>query len=368
MRQGPPLRVLVTGAAGLIGSELCGQLCERGHGVVALVHRSRRLVRNDGRITVPLPYSGASPEPGNLLCVTGDVCQAGLGLPPGAATVLASGVDLVVHCAAETGFGSTPDLHRNVNVDGTANVVGLAQSAAGLAPGLVHVSTAYVSGERSGFIAEEHPNMGQGFANAYEESKAEAERVVSASGLKVAIARPSIVVGTSDTGAIGRFENIYGLLKLIGSGKIRVLPAAPGATLDLVPIDHVISGLIDLVERFHEAAGRTFHLVSGDPAPVAALAAVDYPGFHVPRLVRPETFDPALLDPAERWLYGSVTSLYAAYLRRDPRFSTRNLHALSGRSCPPTGPGFFRRIVNYASAAKYLRPKPAAERNSGLLT
>jgi uncharacterized protein YbjT (DUF2867 family) len=32
-------RILVTGASGLIGSELCGQLVERGHAVIALVHR-----------------------------------------------------------------------------------------------------------------------------------------------------------------------------------------------------------------------------------------------------------------------------------------------------------------------------------------
>ena len=37
-----------------------------------------------------------------------------------------------------------------------------------------------------------------------------------------------------------------------------------------MPIDHVVGGLTDIAERM-AAAGRTFHLVSGAPVPVAAL-------------------------------------------------------------------------------------------------
>ena len=46
----------------------------------------------------------------------------------------------------------------------------------------------------------------------------------------------------------------------------------------------------------------------------------------------------------------------ATYLRRNPRFVARTLAALSGRVCPPTGIGFLRRVVDYATAAGYLRP------------
>jgi CO/xanthine dehydrogenase FAD-binding subunit len=38
-----------------------------------------------------------------------------------------------------------------------------------------------------------------------------------------------------------------------------------------VPIDHVIGGLTDIAERMAAASGRTYHLVSGAPVPVAAL-------------------------------------------------------------------------------------------------
>ena len=349
-------RILVTGATGLIGSELCGELAERGHAVIALVHRRHDILRNNGSVLHPAAYTGTSPEYGALRWVAGDIRKPSLGLETNEAVALATAVELIVHCAAETNFSAASDLHQSVNVEGTHNVICLARASRGPIPGLVHLSTAYVSGERSGYVAEEELEAGQPFANSYEASKASAENLVRASGLRAAIARPSIIVGASDTGAIGRFENLYAFLRLIGAGRITLLPAIPDASLDLVPIDHVIGGLIDIVENFELAAGKIFHLVSGDPAPLAALTALDYPGFHVPRLVSPERFDLSQLSPAERAVYHSVTSAYATYLRRNTRFVSQNLVALSGRVCPPTGPGFLRRVVEYATAAGYLRP------------
>ena len=368
MRHGPSMRILVTGAAGLIGSELCGQLAERGHAVIALIHRTRRLLLNDGRTIDPAPYAEPDLDGGAVLAVEGDVCKDRLGLGREAAFALASVVDLVVHCAAETSFQPTGGLHRSVNIAGTANVIGFARCAKGSPPGLVHISTAYVCGERSGPIAEDELHFDRVFANEYEATKAEAESLVRASGLRAAIARPSIVVGASKTGAIGRFENIYAFLKLIGLGRIAVLPTAPNASLDLVPIDHVIDGLIDIVERFEEAGGITFHLVSGDPSPIAALVALDYPGFHVPRLASLATFDPSELGPLQAMIYESVTSAYAAYLRRDPHFATVNLRCLSGRICPPTGASFLRRVVEYAARAGYIRPNLTVLSGSSSLT
>ena len=225
---------------------------------------------------------------------------------------------------------------------------------------LLHVSTAYVCGERSGAIAEDELDVGQDFANGYESSKAQAEHLVEAArerGVAVAVARPSIVVGAWKDGAIGSFDNMYAMLRLLADGRIRTIPTERQASLDLVPIDHVCDALVDIAERMPEAAGRNFHLVSGMPVQVATLASLarHYPQFHAPRLVAPEAFDALQLGGNERWLHEQVTGAYSSYLCRDPRFLDGNLHALCGRRCPPTDAAFLRRLVDHCIATGFLR-------------
>ncbi len=347
------LRILITGAGGLIGRELAGHLAERGHAVLALLHNSTILRRNDGRLITASPWNGGAPQPGSVAALHGDVRQRGLGLgaslPP---------LDLVLHCAALTGFDCEPGAYQAVNVDGTANVLAYAGEGGNIP--VLYVSTAYVCGGRDGPIMEAELDVGQHFTNGYEASKAMAEslvRAAAAAGRMVAVARPSIVVGDSCSGQIGSFSNIYGLIKLVTDGLIRTLPASPGASLDMVPIDHVIGGLTDIAERILAASGRTYHLVSGRPVPVTALRTVALADsrLHAPRFVLPTAYDPALLTHGERRLNGQVTQLYAAYLQRDPRFQDDNLRALSGRVCPPTDEAFLRRTMDYCLATGYVR-------------
>ena len=345
-----PLRILVTGAGGLLGRELAGHLAERGHAILALLHNSATLLRNDGRPVAASPWDGQPLRPG-VATLHGDVRQPGLGLgrplPP---------LDLILHCAALTGFDCAPDAYRAVNIGGTANALSCGE---GDTP-VLYVSTAYVCGARNGPITEAELDVGQPFTNGYEASKAAAESLVRAAataGRMVAVARPSIVVGDSSTGQIGSFSNIYGLIKLVSDGLIQTLPASPGASLDMVPIDHVIGGLTDIAERMPAASGQTFHLVSGAPVPVTALRTVALADsrLHAPRFVPPDAYDPALLTHGERRLNGQVTQLYAAYLQRNPRFQDANLRALSGRTCPPTDEAFLRRLMEHCLATGYVR-------------
>jgi nucleoside-diphosphate-sugar epimerase len=222
-------------------------------------------------------------------------------------------LDLVIHCGAATGFNLSKRVYREVNVGGTANVLAVLGRRAKAPIPLLHLSTAYVCGERSGPVTEDELDVGQRFANGYEASKAEAERLIRAAqerGAIAAVARPSIVVGRYCDGTIGQFTNIYALIRLVTAGRIRVLPATPGASLDLVPIDHVIGGLIDIAERMAAAAGRTYHLVSGAPVLLAALRTLvlGFAQLYAPRFVPPEAFERVQLTHAEQILDRQVTS------------------------------------------------------------
>jgi 2-alkyl-3-oxoalkanoate reductase len=333
------VHILVTGAAGLIGKELSSLLVQLGHRVTGLVHSS-----------------AATADA--VAVVKGDVSCSRLGLDGPAYAALAKDVDVVVHCASVTQFAAPRAFYARVNVEGTRNVAAFAARAG--CP-LLHVSTAYVFGARDGEIAEDAPLARQGFANPYEESKAAGEAVVEAArrrGVPVAIARPSIVTGHSQTGAIHQFCDVYQFLRLIALGEIRAVPASPEAALDLVPIDHVVQSLAALVERIDSAVGKNFHLVSGTAVPVRAIAAAigAFPGLCEPRIELPNTFRLDRLPHRERRWHQHVTRAYAHYLQRNPRFRDDNLRAVTGLHAPPASAEYLKRLVDFCVAEGFFQP------------
>lgn len=335
------MRIFLTGAAGFIGGEVAARLVDRGHSVTAGVHRNRSVRGNDG---TPVEVVGFE---------TIDLTRSGLGLSDCDAARIAMNHDLVIHCAATIRFDLAEADYRAINIDGTAWVLALA--ARNDLP-MLYVSTAYVCGLRDGLILEREPLPTHGFANGYEASKVEAERLVAAASPRHVIARPSIVVGDSVTGLVRSFDAIYGAFKLIAEGRIRSMPARVDATLDLVPIDHVAGGLVALAERMRENAGRRFHLVADAPVPVnewlSTIAA--YPQFATPTLVDPAVFDAAALLPLERRFYERVAGLYAGYFQRAPTFDDADFKLATGLSCPPTDAEYRHKLIDYCIAAGFL--------------
>src|SRR5688572_5729709 len=140
--------VLLTGATGFVGKEILDRFLDRGRRVFALVR-----ARDDTAAAARL-----SPH-ARLTAVAGDIERPGLGLAAPTAATLAEEVTNVVHCAASVSFGLSLEESRKVNVEGTRNVLDVAEQCRRLER-LSYVSTAYVSGEPGRLFQEDQLDVG----------------------------------------------------------------------------------------------------------------------------------------------------------------------------------------------------------------
>jgi thioester reductase-like protein len=264
--------VLLTGSTGFLGAEILKRIL-RGHPRthVSLVVRStfretanerieRQLVRSFGQ-------EEASRYRDRVEVVEGDISHRGLGIDLERDAKLLPRIDHVIHCAAAVQFGTTLEVARRDNTEGTRNVLTFAERLAHLGR-LDYIGTAYVAGKRSGRIMEDELDVGQEFSNSYEQTKMESEKLVRAFAERfpTAIYRPSIIVGNSKTGEAGSFQGFYQVLQfyrqIYGKGIIIMLPADPNTIVDIVPIDYVVDAIFSLMHST-KSIGGCFHVASG---------------------------------------------------------------------------------------------------------
>ncbi len=348
---------LLTGATGLIGGELCRLLVANGWGVIVLVRGDAAILGNDGSSITASVYAGLAPAIGEVLCQTGDITQPRCGLEHVTANELEAQVDLVIHCAASTAFNGTEAHYHQTNVAGTAHVLALG----GNKP-FLHVSTAYVCGERDGPIAEAACRPDTLFANGYERSKAAAEALIAQSGRPWLIARPSIVVGRASDGQIRRFDSIYGTFKILAEGRIKAIPATANASLDFVPVDFVADSLAKLAAGKDNFCGEYVHICAGRPLPLTALleAIRAHPELRAPGLVEPRNFDMDRLPKTERIWFEHVLKYYLPYFQRAPEFAAGNIKRLIGLQCPDIDQEMLGKLICYAIASGFVRTVNAA--------
>ena len=341
--------VFLTGATGFLGMEVLARLLEAAdRKVVALVRAADDAAAEDRLYGVlntlwrdPTPYQA------NVRAVAGDVTSPGLGLEQTARNALAEEVGAVLHCAASISFDLPVEDARAINVEGTREVIGFAREckALGRLERFVHVSTAYVSGKYEGTFRERQLDAGQEFRNTYEQTKWEAEHVVrEATDLSPAIARPSIVMGESDTGWTPAFNVLYWPLRAFSRGLFNEVPSLPSAHVDIVPVDYVADALAALLDSDDEGV---FNLVSGREAPLAnELVELACDRFDRPR---PTIVESAGASDDE---HGAV---YLPYFDMEVVFDDSRARALLEPAGirPPRLTDYFGRLIDYAEAVRW---------------
>lgn len=245
----------ITGATGLLGTEVVSRLLDMTDSLIYVLvrassekdatHKLHALWWTNQKLTTAIGQ--------RVIPVIGDITQTGL------IKEVLSDVNYVIHCAAETGVQISRDELWRINVDGTRHVVDWASQLPQLQR-FTYVSTAYVAGIRGGLILEEAPLPDQ-FYSLYEQSKAEAERIVRASSLPFIVCRPGMIVGNSRTGHTRNFNTVYYVLKLMLQGKIHFLPVSKKQTVNVVPVDYVAQQVVSLSLN-PQADRKTFHLTA----------------------------------------------------------------------------------------------------------
>ncbi|KAF3972478.1 hypothetical protein CMV_004027 [Castanea mollissima] len=95
-----------------------------------------------------------------LVPVVGNVCESNLGMDPCTANEIVKNVDVIINVAANTTFDERYDVALNTNTRGPSRLLGFAKRCKKLDT-FLHISTAYVNGERQGLIMEKPFHMGQ---------------------------------------------------------------------------------------------------------------------------------------------------------------------------------------------------------------
>jgi thioester reductase-like protein len=364
--------VLLTGATGFVGTAvLVGLLEESDREVVALVRAAdpaQATARLQDALEEVVDATVAEAHLARCTAVPADLLADDLGLSYRELEHLATRCDEIIHCAASVSFDLPLDQARAVNTEGAARLAQLAERTMQRGDGLrrmVHVSTAYVAGDRTGLFAEHDITTNIPFRNTYEQTKHEAEEVLRAwtPALPLQIVRPSIVVGARGTGWTRSFNVLYWPLRKFATGRLPVIPALADAPVDVVPVDYVADTILGLAT----AGPGTYHAVAGDRASTVAevidLAArrFDVPA---PVLVSPGLIDEALAGPltdAQRQALDQAR-LYFPYFALRVRFDDRRAAAHlrpHGISTEPLA-RYFDTLMDYAQRTAWGRLTPAA--------
>ncbi|MGD9957938.1 NAD-dependent epimerase/dehydratase family protein [Nocardioides sp.] len=273
------MKVLVTGASGMLGRVTARQLAARGDEVTVLQRRSSGL---------------------DLREVLGDVAD------PAAVARAVRGQDAVVHLAAKVDVVGRWEAYAHANIEGTAQVVD-ASRRAGVAR-LVQVSSPSVAHAGHALVG-----VGAGAADPerarghYARSKAVSELLALAADgpdLAVLALRPHLVWGPGDTQLVARIvaRARAGRLPLLGSGT---------ALIDTTYVDNAAAALVAGVEACSPDGvhGEALVVSNGEPRTVEEILGSLCRAAGVP--------EPTRRVPAGAgWLAGGVVEAVWSLTRR----------------------------------------------------
>lgn len=370
--------LLLTGATGLIGSQLLARLLRRHVPICVLVRSNDR---QSERCRIESILKRFETSWGQRLArptiLVGDLTHPDLGLSHSDYKILANECSSVIHLAASLSFrpasrSATNEPYRT-NVDGTRELLSLCAHTG--IDNFHYVSTAYVCGSHADTFCEDELEIGQSFSNDYEHSKLLAERLLRSSDAltRLTVYRPSIVIDTTGNSPSSPDRTIYVALSLYRTMSKKFGLMADGNWYEFLGCTGVerknlveaswVADVIDGIVENESLHGRTYNLTSQYGTSVQDIEAAfkqvigraESPDISTDRsqVARAETAQPHrpvrrepnagakllafsknAITRGARTVAGTIAGPYletfSPYFRNDPVFDRRNLnHALA---------------------------------------
>ncbi len=371
------MKVLVTGGTGFLGTALLPYLVKdpKVEAIYLLTRPSARQSQTERiaslieKVFKPADRALATQK---LATAAGDLTMDRMGIDADTEQMLLNECTHIMHIGASTDFAAPLQESRLINVEGTRKLLDFAVKArkSGALQRFDYVSTAFVAGTKAGLVTENDLDRKQSFANAYEQSKFEAELLVRdyMQDLPTTIYRPSIVVGDSRNGFTPHFKVLYWPLQLLSKDILPFVPCKRNARLDIVPVDYVASSMYRIMMT-SKSLGETFYLTAGKEKSVRIDEFLS-DAFSLTTIKRRPlipvwmfkilraTWLRRLMDE-NFWRTCEMASVYNDYLSGtnvifDNRRSTEYLKKLGGKSAPHWRT-YGREILKYCMESKWGR-------------
>lgn len=287
--------IVIAGANGFMGNRLLAEALTQGYHVICLARNSKDETAQErvlNELEENMSQEDISSFISHIEVLQYDITKEDLGLSAEVRARINETATDVFNFVGDTNFfPKNLKMFLATNVDGPAY---MAQALCQRGQVFHHVSTAYVSGNRSGVILESELDVEQKFKNDYEQYKMIGEKriikVCTDNDIKYNIFRPSIVIrrhsvhGKSPN--LNHFYSFVGLIDILrqdaqnqehASKKDPVnipvrFPGNPRSTLNMVDLDYSVSAVLAISQKPHEK-DETYHLVN--PAPLSNQEFID---------------------------------------------------------------------------------------------
>lgn len=232
------MKVLVTGASGMLGGAVATALRDRGHAVSAFQRRPADLPGIEDR-------TGSLTEPDSIARAV-------------------EGMDAVVHLAAKVSISGPESEYRAINIDGTRHLLDAMRAQGG--GRLVNISSPSVAHLGSSIVGlDATPPDPRRARGPYPRTKAAAEILAMEAdgrdGMLVTTVRPHVVWGPGDTQLVGRIVDrcAKGRMPLLDDGL---------ALIDTTYVDNAADAIVAALDRIEDVHGESFVVTNGEPRTV----------------------------------------------------------------------------------------------------